>query len=54
LEFLCELYCDEWIHEHQESKNPQVFLEEESDRESTPAKNCDKKAKSLEAEGEGF
>jgi hypothetical protein len=24
-------------------KNPQVFLEEESDRESTSAKNCDSK-----------
>lgn len=29
---------------------PQVFLQEESDRESTPAKNCDPKAKSLEGE----
>jgi len=29
-------------------------LEEESDRECTPAKNCDPKAKSLEGKGEGF
>jgi len=36
------------------NKNPQVFREEESDRESTPAKKCDPKAQSLEGEEDGF
>jgi len=54
LDILCELYYDVLIREQQDNKNPQVFLKEESDRESTSAKNCDPKAKSLEGEEEGF
>lgn len=44
----------EQINEIKYNKNPQVFGEEKSDGESTPAMNCDPKAESLEGEEDGF